>query len=157
MVEFDVFLACPLEQPDTEDGRVTSVEVSRLLWVELTRRDISVFFAGHSMAKVETPSFRANVEAVERSSRFVLVTTAPDVSRSSIWIEFGIAVALRRRILILCPDANSLPLLARRALAPLSRGGDDLVHASWLGRRSSASDMLDTVLPETLRWIKAGR
>ena len=114
---YDVFLASPMtaavESGTYEEERQAAMAVMETLQGFL---DLRVYYAGESLNfedDFDVPDLAAemNFDALRESRYFVLVYTAPQTTPkpSSVWVEAGYALALRRPCLFLVRETQMLP------------------------------------------------
>jgi hypothetical protein len=153
MESHDVFLASPLsgwtERAEIAAGR----ELAHSLATALRGLGLTVFFAGESCGENEEPlppDFAQNAGLVKRCATFVLVTADQEVSRSSIWVEAGIALGRDIPSIFIAPGPTSLPILIQQAVVPTPGGGQPDAHGLWFDPRQGAAGIVENLLPALL-------
>ncbi|MEQ1741635.1 MAG: hypothetical protein ABL869_03920 [Candidatus Nitrotoga sp.] len=153
MPNYDVFLACPISGSTDVPGVALGRDLAESLASALRGFGLSVFFAGCKLEQgkeVCPPDFSLNLASVKDSAVFVLITAEHEVSRSSIWIEAGMAFALEIPSIFVAPGLNSLPILVQRALEPIAEGGQRGAVGLWFTSTIGCSAVVDFLLPRLL-------
>ena len=113
------------------------LEAATLLAERLSEVGFDVQFVGSrycTASEDRPPDFSVNVSLIRSCEAFVLVTVESKVSRSSVWVEAGLALAHEIPSVFIVPHASSLPTLIQSALAPASGGGSKYAHVIWIGQ-----------------------
>ena len=150
---YDIFLACPLSDPGGGCEVAFADDLADRLARTLRALGLSVFFAGTETRlgqKFRVPNFSLNLNAIKNSAVFIVITAEREVSRSSIWVESGVAFALNIPSMFIAPELDSLPFLVRRALAPIAEGGQKGVLGFWVAPSIGAEAALTLLLPKLL-------
>lgn len=153
VADYDIFLACPLSELEGGCKVAFADDLADRLAQTLRTLGLSVFFAGAETRlgqKRRVPNFSLNIDAIRNSAVFILITAEQEISRSSIWVESGVAFALNIPSLFIAPELGSLPFLVRRALAPIAEGGRKGVLGFWVTPGIEAEKALTVLLPKLL-------
>jgi nucleoside 2-deoxyribosyltransferase len=119
-MKHDVFLAAPMaSHPSDADYKTDRAEMNRI--VETMEKECgfpSVFYAGKHIPTgkefdAADISVKQDYEALRSSRRFVMVY--PFKLASSVLVEAGMAIALKKPTLIFTRDRNELPFLLKEA------------------------------------------
>lgn len=116
---FDVFLASPMASvPEGEAYSRANEAAGDLARIIESYCSYRVYYAGDAIESAddfEAPiiALTANVEALLESRHFLLMTTQPSQT-SSIWVEAGMALALRKPSTFFVPSPDYLPYMLRQ-------------------------------------------
>ncbi len=150
VAEFDVFLASPMTVSHL--GSSVRAQIDRVRDALVRYGRFTVFCAvTYKESRGDGPgvSFQKNLDAIGVSRCLLLVVPSDEIDRSSVWIELGMAMALRLPVIIAAPDETHIPFLARRALDGAVDGGSTRVRSFWHhGRLDEVTDLVVTRGPQ---------
>jgi hypothetical protein len=156
MPKYDAFLACPISISTNVKEVAKGFDLAENLARMLRSSGRSVFFAGskpnHDLNS-QPPDFSLNLALVKESAAFVMISAEHEVSRSSIWVEAGMAFALGIPSIFVVPGMNSLPILVQRALAPIAEGGLQDAICLRIEPDWNPAAILDALLPILLPYL----
>jgi hypothetical protein len=156
MKSIDIFVAYPIDDADKDPEKRIAGEVARGLATALRDLDLSIFIAEPKRkgGSEDLPDFSLNRRLLENSKALVLVTAEFKISRSSIWVEAGMALVLDIPIICIAPGLQSLPVLIQRALAPVDSGGQRGVVGLWLKPDNNVDSAVELFVPTVIECLR---
>ncbi|MCE1175044.1 MAG: hypothetical protein LWW77_10615 [Propionibacteriales bacterium] len=144
---WDVFLALPMASTD-DDAAFSQIqhEARALVQALQERCDFTVYCGALQVAgrdDFDSPAFALadNIEALRKSSNFLLWVDRPLTKPSSVWVEAGIALALGKPCVYLVKEPETLPYILRQA-ADAKVGALGSVRCEWVGSSSSPANLV---------------
>jgi hypothetical protein len=112
---FDVFIATPMSAFDSDEDYKNHRELIMYILKILRKDGLSVYFAGEGIASFGAFSgenaFALDIQALENSANFYLIM--PCKVYSSVLVELGYALGLRKPCTIFVRDKEDLPYVMR--------------------------------------------
>lgn len=152
----DIFVAYPMAGADKEPKKKIAGEIARGVTAAFRDLGLSIFLAEPKRREgaEDLPDFSLNRRLLEESNALVLVTAEFEMSRSSIWVEAGMALVLDIPIICIAPCLESLPVLLQRALAPVDRGGQQGVVGLWLKENTNVDSAIELLVPKVIECLQ---
>ena len=156
MNSIDIFVAYPMDDANKDSEKRFAGEIARGLAVALRDLGLSIFIAEPKRkgGSEDLPNFSLNRRFLEDSRALVLVTAEFEISRSSIWVEAGMALMLDIPIICIAPGLQSLPVLIQRALAPIDSGGQPRVIGLWLKPDNDVDSTVELFVPKVIECLR---
>jgi len=144
----DVFLAVPMASTADEAAyQATRREVRDLVAAIRNYCSYSVYCAAlqvDSRADFDSPGFALadNVPAMLNSRRFVLYVPTIIEKPSSVWVEAGMALVLKKPSVYFIPGREVLPYILQEAVSLRDLEGVGSINVHWIGEETTPAGLV---------------